>query len=913
MSNQNNGSTPWDDERITAYVMGELTGNEKQAFEDAMQSDLELADAVDQARLVTSKLAGFYAAIPGQALDPGRRDAVLASPADGATSTTGSQTASTTTPSGTATAHASTSKFTWTHFFVAASLVGILAALSLPVLSSLNDSVRPVAMQDSETGMESRFESLDAPKNETADTVDASAGADPFSASQTAASSMRRSGTERLNEEVDLPMNEMLSDVTVDSLSVEETESDDYGMIASDKKLSLGSRVAPESAIRAAPQSAIASDRAWSLGESDGADSAPSDRARPASKPQPVQHPKAPSPMPAMEQEMYLAVPAKPEGKSLPSTNAAEREQLERQDAFAFGGMNMNMDMDMGMGMGNRPQVSRGALGREAGGLERSKEQKDSIRELDLDDEVAQSDFRPDQGVGPGMSGDKYDVLVENTFKRVADHQLSTLSIDVDTASYSKVRMFLQRGQLPRPDAVRIEEMINYFHYDYDQVAEGSKDPFAANLAVAECPWNTDHRLVRVGLQAIDLDKKERPQCNLVFLIDTSGSMRSRNKLPLVIDGMKLLLDELRPDDQVAIVVYAGSAGLVLDSTPVSDRSTILQALTQLQAGGSTNGGAGMKLAYQTAREHFIKKGVNRVVLCSDGDFNVGMTGTDELVREAKSQAKSGIDLTVLGFGMGNHNDAMMERISNDAEGNYGFIDTINEAKKVLVKELTGTLVTVAKDVKIQIEFNPQVVSSYRLIGYENRLLAKEDFNDDKKDAGEIGAGHRVTALYEIVPTGKLPDVISPAVDPLKYQADGTESDSKPVEDAQPAANDEDAEGESEEAERVRQSDTEIQPSNKEMLTLKLRYKPPQGKTSTLMTRVLMDSKEDFAEADTDFQFAAAVAGFGMQLRNSTLAGNWTYDDVLHTAEKSKGEDEEGSRAEMIELIKQAQRLTVSE
>ncbi|MAP07620.1 MAG: hypothetical protein CMM00_01915, partial [Rhodopirellula sp.] len=450
------------------------------------------------------------------------------------------------------------------------------------------------------------------------------------------------------------------------------------------------------------------------------------------------------------------------------------------------------------------------------------------------------------------------------------------------TASYAKVRSYLQRGQLPRPDSVRIEELINYFDYQYTPPSAEDPVPFSSAMAVASCPWNENNRLVRVGIQAKDIDRKERPRCNLVFLIDTSGSMKRPNKLPLVIEGMKVLLDQLKNKDRVAIVVYAGSSGLVLDSTPVKQKKKIVRALSALSAGGSTNGGAGLQLAYQTARENFIEDGVNRVILCSDGDFNVGMTGTDQLVAEATRQSKSGTELTVLGFGMGNHNDAMMERISNSGAGNYAFVDTVSEAKKVLADQVTGTLFTVAKDVKIQVEFNPAVVSAYRLIGYENRILAKEDFNDDKKDAGEIGAGHRVTALYEIAPVGKLPDSIAPDVDPLKYQ---------PTDDA----------------------DLSSEAPTNEILTLKIRHKPPQGDVSEKLAFPLVNESVPFQEADTDFQFAAAVAGFGMQLRNSPQAGTWTMDDVIATATAAKGDDEHGLRAEFLELARTAKRLIVND
>lgn len=360
--------------------------------------------------------------------------------------------------------------------------------------------------------------------------------------------------------------------------------------------------------------------------------------------------------------------------------------------------------------------------------------------------------------------------------------------------------------------------------------------------------------------------------------------MNAQRKLPLVIKGLEMLLNRLRDDDRVAIVTYAGSAGLVLDSTPVKKKGKIRRALQRLAAGGGTNGAAGIQLAYDTARDHFIDQdGVNRVILCSDGDFNVGVTGTDDLVDLAKAQSQGGIELTVLGFGMGNHNDAMMEAISNRGAGNYAFIDTIAEAEKVLVDQLTGTLVTVAKDVKIQVEFNPSTIAAYRLLGYENRAMPKEDFNDDRKDAGEIGAGHQVTAMYEIVPVGVDSAALAPPVDPLKYQDESTATSASESGDDQPASD--------------------------ELLTLKLRFKPPKGDRSQLRTFALTDSGDAFDQADADFQFAAAVASFGMQLRSSRHAGKWTLDDVMSVARQHAGED--GLRNEFVDLIRTALRNQV--
>lgn len=492
-------------------------------------------------------------------------------------------------------------------------------------------------------------------------------------------------------------------------------------------------------------------------------------------------------------------------------------------------------------------------------------------------------------GQGPGMSGDKFDKVEENPFTAVADSPLSTFSIDVDTASYGKLRSYLtQFKELPSPDAVRIEELVNYFIYDYATPTD--EHPFAANTEVASCPWNPNHRLVRIGLKGKEISIEERPASNLVFLIDVSGSMSTPNRLPLVKEGLKLLVDNLNENDMVSIVVYAGAAGMVLEPTDGGQKATIIEALDRLQAGGSTNGGQGIQLAYKTAKENFIKDGINRVILCSDGDFNVGTTSTGDLVRLTEEQAKHGIFISVLGFGIGNHNDSMLEQISNKANGNYAFIDNKKEAQKVLVEQMSGTLMTIAKDVKIQIEFNPNQVASYRLVGYENRMLAARDFNDDKKDAGEIGAGHTVTAFYEIVPVGseekkvaeegedaaqedKLP-VAEPLVDDLRYQ-------SKP-------------------------STTEAADSD-ELLTLKLRYKQPDSDTSTLMTYPVKDSENGFNQASGDYQFAAGVAMYGMLIRDSKHAtGSLDAVEELITPNlKGSGESYRQEFLELVRLTKQ--------
>ncbi|MDA2933005.1 VWA domain-containing protein [Acidobacteria bacterium AH-259-D05] len=489
---------------------------------------------------------------------------------------------------------------------------------------------------------------------------------------------------------------------------------------------------------------------------------------------------------------------------------------------------------------------------------------------------MAIADSRPLDIPQPTFNTEAYDRIVDNQFLDVSQNPLSTFSIDVDTASYSNVRRFLEQGSRPPKDAVRIEEMLNYFSYDYP--SPSGKDPFSFNVEVAQAPWNLDHRLVRVGLKGEEIPFEERPSTNLVFLLDVSGSMQPANKLPLLKNAMRLMVDRLTENDRVAIVVYAGASGLVLPSTSSDQKETILAALENLQAGGSTNGGSGIRLAYDTAISNFISGGINRVILATDGDFNVGTTNQGELTRLIEEKAKSGVFLSVLGFGMGNYKDSTLEKLADMGNGNYAYIDTIDEARKVLVDEINSTLITIAKDVKIQIEFNPVQVSAYRLIGYENRLLQKEDFNDDTKDAGEIGAGHTVTALYEIVPAGK--EIQVPEVDPLKYQT--------PIEA------------------------TEVAQSG-ELLTLKLRYKDPDGETSKLLQFAVRDSGKAYSQASEDFKFAAAVASFGMLLRESPHKGNTTLESVLELAEEGKGTDPHGYRTQFLELVKKAKPLIGSD
>jgi Ca-activated chloride channel homolog len=472
-----------------------------------------------------------------------------------------------------------------------------------------------------------------------------------------------------------------------------------------------------------------------------------------------------------------------------------------------------------------------------------------------------------------GFQTAEYDHIAENRFRRVADEPLSTFSTDVDTASYSNVRRFLNRGTLPPADAVRVEELVNFFRFPY--ASPRGDAPVSITTEVAACPWNPRHRLALVGLQARRDDPAVTRARNLVFLLDVSGSMAPPDRLPLVQAAMRLLVDTLTPRDRVAIVVYAGASGLVLPSTSGDRKADIHRALDALQAGGSTNGGAGIQLAYDTAAEAFLDGGINRVILATDGDFNVGVTSQGELVRLIERQRERGIFLSVLGVGDDNLNDSTMEKLAGRGNGNYAYLDTLDEARRVLVAEASSTLVTVAKDVKVQVEFNPRHVAAYRLVGYENRVLAREDFNDDRKDAGDMGAGHTVTALYEIVPAGE-PVPGAPPVDPLKYQDAPKET----------AAS-----------------------SSDELMTVKLRYKAPDGNDSRLLTHAV---RNRVGEPSATVGFAAAVAQFGMLLRGSEFKGTATWTAVQEQARRSRGDDPDGYRAEFIRLVDLAAALQPS-
>ncbi|WP_454947336.1 vWA domain-containing protein [Capnocytophaga leadbetteri] len=468
-------------------------------------------------------------------------------------------------------------------------------------------------------------------------------------------------------------------------------------------------------------------------------------------------------------------------------------------------------------------------------------------------------------------NAETYKEIKENSFVAVAQQPVTTFSADVDRAAYANVRRIIGYGQIPPKDAVRIEEMVNYFDYDYPAPEEGSVSPLRVSPELAPAPWNPNHLLLRIGLQAKKIDLAKAPPSNIVFLIDVSGSMDEENKLPLLQSSFKMLLGQLRPDDKVAIVTYANGTKVALPSTSVKDKEKIIKVLDNLYASGGTSGGKGIQLAYEQAQKSFIKNGNNRIILATDGDFNIGINNTTDLEKFIEKQRESGIYMSVLGFGMGNYRDDMAETIADKGNGNYAYIDNITEAKKVLVNELSGTLFAVAKDVKLQLEFNPKYVKEYKLIGYENRMLANEDFTNDKKDAGEIGAGHTVTALYELVPSdGKV-------AQSLRYQSRELNEKGK----------------------------------GNELGFLKIRYKDPKVKDakSVEITEPLVFNKKNLKDTSTDYRFAASVAEFGILLRDNSNKANATYDQIIELAEGAIGKDPEGYRKEFVRLVKSVKML----
>ncbi|PJJ52827.1 vWA domain-containing protein [Hymenobacter chitinivorans] len=505
------------------------------------------------------------------------------------------------------------------------------------------------------------------------------------------------------------------------------------------------------------------------------------------------------------------------------------------------------------------------------------KQSTEPLEQASVYEQLPPAEPQLDEAPPAPANAETYARLPENRFEDVRQTPLSTFAIDVDPASYSNVRRFLtQNRQLPPPEAVRVEELINYFHYDYPQ-PRSSDAPATLNAEVARCPWNPAHRLVLVGVQGREVATRALPPANLVFLLDVSGSMNDEDKLPLLKASLRQLVHTLRPQDYVSIVVYAGAAGLVLPPTPGSQPQQILAALDNLEAGGSTAGGEGLRLAYQVARQQARPGSNTRIILATDGDFNVGESSDEAMEQLVTQERQSGVFLSVLGFGEGNLQDSKMEVLADKGNGNYAYIDNLNEARRVLVQQFGGTLFTLAQDVKVQVEFNPAQVAQYRLIGYENRLLAAEDFNDDTKDAGELGAGQQVTALYEIVPANTRP-----AVDPLKYQSSpGVATDYGPVSAA-----------------------------SAELLTVKLRYQEPQGSVSRLLKLPVRNSDTGVEQASDNLRLAAAVAEFGLLLRQSEHRGTASYAAAGQLAQSVRGRDADGSRREFAELVRQAGELS---
>lgn len=847
----------WDDTRVTAYVLGELSDTDQTAFESEMENDPKLAAAVDEARRLTEQLSTLFenessvGVVSGGrgglgGLDQERRQQIMA-----ASEASGGITQSDPVRLVPKTESSQTSAFireapggkrvVWAFAVAAACMLAAIVIVPPLLKPDFSMTQFDPAMERSESEQESApSSSLRSSLVDEEDLAEIEAKAD----------SVLDAKLEVTVEEFSLAMKPEPIQLKVDAAKKSKVTDG----------VALGGMMPP---MEAEPEPATASQARSRQKRFDTA-------LAPAALAPATLAPAAPTAAARTETLDLLESPA-----NLPGLSVTADKPTQPSEGRPASGPQM-------LGIANSELLERVVEMRKAGRGRLGKEVKATLRQVDVPQGIEEESdpillgWRKQEGLD--ISG-QYDPIAENAFQDVSDQPRSTFSVDVDTASYSKVRRSLLSGAMPPANAVRIEELVNYFEYDYKAPAADSKVPFATSVTIASCPWNPSHRLARVALQGKSLAPDSRPPCNLVFLIDTSGSMNRPNKLPLVLEGMKMLTKQLTEKDRVAIVVYAGSAGLVLESTPANKGKKIRKALSELSAGGGTNGGAGIQLAYSTARDHFIEGGVNRVILCTDGDFNVGISGTDQLVKLIKEESSGGIFLTALGFGMDNHNDAMMEKISGKGNGNYAFIDSPNEARKVLVRQTDSTLVTIAKDVKVRVEFNPRVVSKYRLIGYENRVMPSKDFSDDKKDAGEIGAGHQVTALYELSlqpSKGSDRDGITESTDGLKYQTPGELSDAA---------------------------------ASNETLTVQLRYKLPSVDSSTLIEKVATDNELAFTETDADFRFASAVASFGMLLRDSEYAGKWSIDDVRNAATKAKGKDEDGLRAEFIGLTEKAAQM----
>ncbi len=592
-------------------------------------------------------------------------------------------------------------------------------------------------------------------------------------------------------------------------------------------------------------------------------------------------HPPAPPPPPPAA----VSTSTTPERDTPGSTPGHTLVRHQGADAGLVASTSGRVGVESGVPGKVEGGVPGGVVGGIAGGLPDPAGHREATHEIQLARAPAAKmaafgfDVRKDEESyrvsRPPVDREAYEHIRDNPFLAAASNPLSTFSIDVDTASYANVRRFLTAGQLPPKDAVRIEELVNYFRYDYPEPRGNA--PFSITTELGACPWEPEHRLVLVGLRGRSLDEESLPPRSLTFLLDVSGSMNSPDKLPLLKRAMGMLVETLREEDRVAIVVYAGASGLVLPPTSGAHREEIQAALDSLRAGGSTAGGAGIELAYRVAADSFVEGGINRVVLATDGDFNVGLSSEGDLVRLIEEKRETGVFLSVLGFGQGNLQDSKMEKLADHGNGNYAYIDSYREAQKVLVSEAGGTLVTIAKDVKIQVEFNPARVAAYRLIGYENRALRAEDFADDQKDAGEIGAGHTVTALYEVVPVGV--DIDLPAVDPLKYQGPGTATPGR---------------------------------ASHELMTVKLRHKQPDGDRSRLQS-VAIDDVAPGHELSANLRFSSAVAAFGMLLRESEHRGSASWEQVMELASSAVGSDPGGHRTEFVVLARSAERLATME
>ena len=938
-----NSDSAWEDPRITSYVLGELSEDDRREFESELKSNDPLRSAVDQAESITSQLEGLFAAEQTPALEDARRDKIVSQ------ASTAQDSEFTNAATGPVTKDTSDLKFgapSWgTPLMVMATaavlllLVGIAPFLrqratltALDPAHQVDSPISPIPQPSAPSGDESRTPMPAGAESESVasdkSNADTDEEAEQLPSEQTAAQLMLDGPAFDAEDSIAMqpssPKGMSLKAMRAKLRDQKKEASKETNVGAGEVSLDDAGSKRTEIPMGLPPLDSLGEDRSESFGLN--RSNTPSDSDADAD---PIAAAQARimqdlGPIESISED----APAEPDLQFIPDLSKivikGAKKEVEQSDIDGIGNRAVGKPKMSAASAKPAPaaatpapvtpgQIAESIEPSQPMRMKRQLERSDSLpKTISLGKEVREADDqmiggrgraavgnkvalnvrkkvaergaggkpfadksrRPDDGRGPGNAGDQFEPIEDNDFVRVTEEPLSTFSADVDTASYSKVRDYIMRTRsLPRPDAVRIEELVNYFDYNYEPPTKDSEHPFVAHMDITGCPWTPEHRLARIAIKGKEINRSERPACNLVFLLDTSGSMDQPNKLPLVLEGMKMLVDQLTEKDKVAIAVYSGSAGTVLDSTPANKTKKIRRALSELSAGGSTAGGEGIALAYQLARDEFIADGVNRVILCTDGDFNVGVTGTDALVRMVEQESKGGIFLSVLGFGMGNHNDAMLEQISGRGNGNYAFIDTQAEAKKVLVRQTNGTLVTIAKDVKLQLEFNPKRVAQYRLIGYENRLLAKEDFNDDQKDAGEIGAGHTVTALYEIVPSGIEPVLSKPKVDELKYQKAGVLNESA------------------------------------ELLTLKIRYKLPDEDTSTKVDFVVQDDDGEFASADADVRFAAAVAGFGMKLRRSKYAGAWTLNDVLRVAKESTGDDKYQLRQEFLEIVTKASEL----